>query len=422
MTTQRILVVGGGPAGLMAAGQAALQGAAVLLLEKMARPGRKLLLTGGGRCNLTNDAPLDAFIASFGPQGPFLRQALARFFSADLRAFFEELGVPSLTEPDGRVFPVSGRAEDVLEALLRWNARSGVTLQTGAAVQRLLVEGGRIAGVQVVGEDAPRPAGAVILATGGASYPGTGSSGDGYRLAEAAGHTIVPVRPALVPLETAGDVAARLQGLSLQGVSVRLWCQGKRQAAALGDVLFTHFGLSGPLVLSLSRQAVDALREGRRVSLSIDLQPGLDEGALDEHLRQELDRHGRQKLGTLLRGLLPARLAAICLEGIAVEGEKWAHQVTAAERGRLRAWLKDFRLEVSGHRPLREAQVTAGGVDTAEVDPRTMASRLVAGLYFAGEVLDVDGDSGGYNLQAAFSTGWLAGRAAVVHLQGDTHI
>ena len=239
-----------------------------------------------------------------------------------------------------------------------------------------------------------------------------GSTGDGYGLAAAAGHTIVPIRPALVPLETAGDMAAKLQGLSLRNVSVCIWVDGKKRAETFGEMLFTHFGVSGPIILSLSRRVVDALRLGQKVVLSIDFKPALDEGKLEARLLRDLNSFGRQHLRNLLKGLLPRKMIPLCLDLTGIPPDKAGHQLTALERRRLRLWLKDFRLEVTGHRPLGEAIVTAGGVDTREVEPRTMGSRLVGGLYFAGEVLDVDAESGGYNLQAAFSTGWLAGRSA----------
>jgi len=417
MTGSQVIVIGAGAAGLMAAGQAAEMGARTLLLEKMDRPGRKLRIAGKGRCNLTNVAPLSEFISHFGPNGHFLRQAFHQFFISDLVAFFEELGVRTVTERGGRVFPASGQAQDVVDALVQWTGDLSVTLRTRSPVERLLVEGDRIVGVQVsknqVSGEKPGfySADAVIVATGGASYPATGSTGDGYRLAKSVGHTIVPIRPALVPLETAGDVAPRLQGLSLRNVAVRVWVNGKKQAEAFGEMLFTHFGLSGPIILSLSRQVVDALRLGQRVILSIDLKPALDEGKLDARLLRDLDAHGKQQFRTLLKGLLPSKLISVCTDLMDIPPGKMAHQITSEERQRLRAWLKDFRLEVTGHRPFTEAIITAGGVDTREVDPRTMASRLVEGLYFAGEVLDVDADTGGYNLQAAFSTGWVAGRS-----------
>jgi len=427
MPAYQVIIVGAGAAGLMAAGQAAGSGAHTLLLEKMDRPARKLRITGQGRCNLTNVAPLSDFLDHFGPNGRFLQQAFSRFFVSDLLEFFEELGVPTVTERGGRVFPASEEANDVADALVRWAGQQGVTLRPRSPVERLLVEEGRVVGVQLsraslrAGAVGDRPersgfyrADAVVVATGGASYPATGSTGDGYRLAASAGHTIVPVRPALVPLETAGRVAARLQGLSLRNVSVRLWVDGKKVDERFGEMLFTHFGVSGPLVLSLSRLAVDALRAGRCVTLSIDLKPALDERKLDARLLRDLEAHGKQQFHTLLKGLLPQKLIPVCADLTGIPADKVAHQVTARERERLRTWLKDLRLEVTGYRPFAEAIITAGGVDTRQVDPYTMASRLVEGLYFAGEVLDVDADTGGYNLQAAFSTGWLAGRSAAV--------
>jgi len=414
VTPRRVIVVGAGASGLMAAGQAAEMGASVLLLEKMDRPGRKLRITGKGRCNLTNVAPVSDFIAHFGPSGCFLRQAFYRFFTSDLLALFEELGVPTVTERGGRVFPVSQEARDVVDALVRWVREGGVQIQTRSSVERLLIEEERVVGVKTSTDPTGRTyrADAVIVATGGASYPATGSTGDGYRLAESVGHTLVPVRPALVPLETAGDVAPRLQGLSLRNVTAQTWIAGQEQAELFGEMLFTHFGVSGPIILSLSRQIVDALRQDRRVVLSIDLKPALDGDKLDARLLRDLDAHGKRHFRTLLKGLLPSKLIPVCIDLTGIPPHKEAHQITAQERERLRTWLKDFRLEVTGHRPFSEAIITAGGVETREVDPRTMASRLVEGLYFAGEVLDVDADTGGYNLQAAFSTGWLAGRSA----------
>ncbi len=411
MAGRRVIVVGAGASGLMAAGRAAEAGAETLLLEKMSRPGRKLAITGAGRCNLTNVSPLADFIEHCGPNGRFLRQAFSQFFSSDLVDFFAARGLPTVTERGGRVFPASGSAKDVVETLSRWVAERGVKVRTLTPVKRLVVDGRRVVGVGL-----PRGrvhhADAVVLATGGASYPATGSTGDGYDLARSVGHNVVPIRPALVPLETAGRTAPELQGLGLKNVTVSVRVDGKKRAHAFGEMLFTHFGVSGPIILALSRMVVDALRWGDQVAISIDLKPALDDGELDARLLRDLAAHGRQKFGTLLKGLLPRKLIPVCAQSVGVAQDKLAHQVTAVERKRLRVWLKDFRLEVTGHRPFEEAIITAGGVDTREVDPRTMASRLVGGLYLTGEVLDVDGDTGGYNLQAAFSTGWVAGGSA----------
>jgi predicted Rossmann fold flavoprotein len=411
MTEYQVIVVGAGAAGLMAAGQAAELGANTLLLEKMSRPGRKLRITGKGRCNLTNVVALDEFLERFGPNGIFLRQAFHQFFAPDLVNFFEDLGVQTVTERGGRVFPISEKAQDVVDALVHWVRKQGVMLQTQSPVQRLLFEEGRIIGVMDSRERIYR-GGAVVIATGGASYPATGSTGDGYRLAESAGHTVVPIRPALVGLETAGGIAERLQGLSLRNAAVRLRVDGQQQADAFGEMLFTHFGVSGPMILYLSKLAVDALRAGHKVELAIDLKPALDKKKLDARLLRDLDAQGKKHFHNLLKALLPSKLIPVCVDLVGIPAHKTAHQITAKERAQLRRWLKDFRLEVTNHRPFEEAIVTAGGVALDEIDPRTMGSRLVRGLYFAGEVIDIDANTGGFNLQAAFSTGWVAGRVA----------
>lgn len=395
---------------MMAAGQAAGLGADTMLLEKETSPGRKLRITGKGRCNLTNIISLPHFIAHFGKNGRFLYQAFDRFFSPDLVDFLRTMGVDIVTERGGRVFPASEDALAVTDALLRWVKRQGVTVKTKSAVRRLLADSNGINGVEV--GNLKLDADAVIIATGGASYPATGSTGDGYRLAESVGHTIVPIRPALVPLVTSGDVAPRLQGLSLRNVQVTVRVDGRKRHEAFGEMLFTHYGLSGPIILSLSGSIVDALVMKKKVALSIDLKPALDENKLDARLLRDIDAHGKKQLNTLLQGLLPKKLIPICCDLIGIPPDRTSNQISAKERRRLRSWLKDFRFDISGHRAIKEAIVTAGGVNLREVNPRTMASLSVPGLYFAGEVLDINGDTGGYNLQAAFSTGWLAGQSA----------
>ncbi len=412
---KQLLVVGGGAAGLMAAGQAAVCGASVLVLEKMKRPGRKLCITGKGRCNLTNVAPLTEFLTHFGPSGPFLRQAFHRFFTPELLDFFEERGLVLVTERGGRVFPASGKAPEVLAVFEEWLHQCGVRITTGAPVDNLLIEEGVLVGVSSCG--GKRIAcGGLILATGGASYPATGSSGDGYRLAEQAGHRLVPVRPALVPLVTAGDCAGRMAGLQLRNILVRLFIDNKKREEAFGELAFTDFGLSGPVILTLSGRVVDALRAGQEVTLFLDLKPALDDKKLDARLLRDFETRRTESLASVLRGLLPEEMITVALEQTGMGPDRLAGGIRADERKRLRLWLKNFRLQVTGYRPLAEAIVTAGGVDTAEINPRTMESRLVQGLYFAGELLDLQADTGGYNLQAAFSTGWLAGRSAAARL------
>lgn len=407
---RRITVIGGGVAGLMAAGQAAEEGVDTLLLEKMKRPARKLCITGKGRCNITNIVELPDFIAHFGKTGRFLRQAFWRFFTPDLMDFFKALGLELVTERGGRVFPASGRALDVLEVLLQWLGRSGVQIKLSSKVDGLTMINQRITGVVSRGREIPCDA--VILATGGASFPATGSTGDGYRLAESAGHNVVPIRPALVPLETSGDAAGKMAGLNLRNINVRMLVNNKRRKEAFGEMIFTEFGVTGPVILTLSGEAVDAMRDGHKITLSIDLKPGLDEKKLDARLLRDIASRGKEQVRSFLGGLLPREMIPVCLNLTEIPPDGQASRISAKERRRLLTWLKDFRLEVTGYRPLAEAIITAGGIDTREVDPRTMESRLTKGLFIAGELLDIHADTGGYNLQAAFSTGWLAGRSA----------
>ncbi len=418
----QVVVVGGGAAGLMAAGQAAAAGAQVLLLERTARLGTKLRITGKGRCNLTNMAGLDQFLGHFaflGSEGEtrfFLRNAFARFFAPDLVAFFEMLGVATVVERGDRVFPVSNDAHQVAEALASFALRQGAQVRMQSRVADILCSGDRVQGVALHGGERVA-AEAIVVATGGASYPKTGSSGDGYRLAEKLGHTIIPIRPALVPLVIAGSEPRAMMGLSLRNVQVRLLLDGEETASDFGEMLFTHFGVSGPIILTLSGPAVALLGRGR-LEMSINLKPALSPEKLDARLLRDLDRYGKRSYRNLLKGLLPQKMIDVVVARTGIPPEKPAHQITVEERGRLRELLHDLRLTIIGHRSIDEAIVTAGGVDTREVDPRTMASRLVKGLYFAGEVLDVQADTGGYNLQAAFSTGFVAGQAAARFVAG----
>ncbi len=413
---RQVVVVGGGAAGLMAAGQAALAGAAVVLLERTRRLGTKLRITGKGRCNLTNTAGRDEFLAHFafpdrdGASHFFLRNAFARFFADDLVAFLADRGVPTVVERGGRVFPKSNDAHQVAEALVRFAREQGVQVRFRSRVAGLVRNGDTLRGVSLE-EGAPVMAGAVIVATGGASYPKTGSTGDGYRLAQEAGHRVIPVRPALVPLVVEGAEPKAMMGLSLRNVAVRLLWDGREVAHDFGEMLFTHYGVSGPIILTLSGPAVVHLGTGH-LEMAINLKPALTAEKLDARLQRDLDQFGRRSFRNLLKGLLPQKMIDVVVARSGISPDKPGHQITADERQRLRDLLQDFRLTIVGHRPLEEAIVTAGGVDTGQVDPRTMSSRLVKGLYFAGEVLNVQADTGGFNLQAAFSTGYVAGQAA----------
>ena len=409
MKARKVIVIGGGPAGLMAAGQAAEAGAETLLLEKMKRTGLKLCITGKGRCNITNIAEVSDFISHFGKTGPFLRQAFARFFNTDLMEFLTGLGLELVSERGGRVFPASGKAPDVQRALLQWNKRAGVQIKHSAPVDKILIQNERITGI--VSQGKKIPCDAVILATGGVSYPITGSTGDGYRLCESAGHTVIPVRQSLVPLVISGGVAKRMAELNLRNVNVRMLVNGKKKREQFGEIVFTEFGVTGPASLTLSGEAVDSLRSGQKVTLSLDLKPALDEKKLDARLQRDIAARGKEQINSLLRGLVPREMVPVCLDSIEMPADRPVCNISAKERKRLGAWLKDFRLEVVGYRPFAEAIITAGGIDTREVDPRTMESRKIKGLFIAGELLDIQADTGGYNLQAAFSTGWLAGRS-----------
>lgn len=404
-----VIVIGGGPAGLLAAATAAARGASVTLLERMDRPGRKLRICGKGRGNIGNTAPLDEFLTHFGKNFRFLRPALAHFFTKDTIELLHSLNVPTKEERGGRLFPESDSAQDLVDAFVRHARTQGVTIRTGCRVRSISRQGD---GFEVGFGSQSLTADRIILTTGGASYPATGSTGDGYELAKSLGHAIVPIAPALIPLVTEGDTASRLQGLSLKNVRVELRVEGKKAGEDMGEMLFTHFGLSGPLILTLSKAAVRAVDQHKKTEILIDLKPALDPAKLDARLLRDLGEHGKMHVENLLRGLMPPKLIPICLEQTRLAGDKAAHQVSAEERKRLRLWLKELRFTVRGYRPLREAIITSGGVDLTEVNPKTMQSRVCPGLFLAGEVLDMDADTGGFNLQAALSSGHLAGLSA----------
>jgi len=410
MNVYDVIVVGGGPAGLMAAGQAALNGSRTLLVEKMDQPGRKLLLTGKHRCNLTNAAAIDEALDEFNKEGRFLKQVFYRFFNQELRSFFRELGVPTVEQRGGRIFPASENARDVIDALLTWCKKAGVEILTETRVESLLIDDKRMRGILT--SRGKYTANAVILTTGGKAYPGTGSTGEGLALARLAGHTIQPLRPSLVPLITAGRVPQDLQGLSLSNILVTVYINQKPANQLFGELMFTHFGLSGPVILTLSREIVVALEEGKEVEISIDLKPALSHKTLDTRLLRDIQLMGIKQFSSLLEGLLPKKLLPVCVEQTGIPYDKKNSQITASERKALLSWLKDeFNFQIIDHKGFDNAIVTAGGVNTKEVNPQTMESKLIQGLYFGGEILDVDANTGGFNLQAAFSTGWAAGRA-----------
>ena len=404
-----VIVVGAGPAGLLAAGSAAKAGRRVLVLEKMRQEGRKLLITGKGRCNITNDAEVSEFIQHVHPNGRFLRTAFGHFFSNDILQLLHDYGVETTCERGGRHFPTSSRSADVLEALLQWVKEQKVEILCGQRVEKLLIEEQAIKGVQANGQE--YRATKVILATGGKSYPATGSNGEGYELARSAGHSIAPVRPSLVPLETDGGVAQKLQGLTLKNVRATIWINDKKSGEDFGEMIFTHFGVSGPIILTLSRTVVDALHQKNNVELSIDLKPALDEQKLDARLLRDLDESGKKRISNLFRSWLPTSMIPVFMDLLGIDPEKEGHQLSSKERRKIRNLMKDFRFKVTSHRSFKEAIITAGGIPTTEISSKTMESKLISGLYFAGEMIDLDAETGGYNLQIAYSTGWLAGRS-----------
>ena len=408
----KVIVIGGGAAGLLAGIAAAQNGAQTTIIEKMRRPGKKMLITGKGRCNITNNCDLQEIIKNIPGNGRFLNSALRRFTNQDIVQLLEDNGLPTKVERGGRVFPVSDKAVDVVDTLVKIFKDYGGRLLLDTKVKSIAAEFGKIKGV--VTEDGQRfEADAVILAAGGSSYPGTGSDGSGVKLAKAVGHSIVPLKPCLVPLESDSPYIPDLQGLSLRNIEGTVYADGKKIGAEFGEMLFTHFGVSGPIILSLSKCVAEAIAAGAQdIELHIDLKPALDKDKLDARLQRDFVQYSRKQMANGMKDLLPQRLIAPVLDEAFIDEEKFVNQLSRAERQRLVDVLKAFVVPITGTRPLAEAIVTAGGVSLKEIDPKTMESKLVKGLFIAGEVMDIDGYTGGYNLQAAFSTGYAAGTFA----------
>jgi hypothetical protein len=403
------LVVGGGAAGMMAAGTAAERGLRVCLLEKNAVLGRKLRITGKGRCNVTNRCDVRTLIASVPKNGRFLFGAVSRFAPEDTVAFFESRGLPLKTERGNRVFPVSDRAADVAECLEKYVRESGARVTRGEA-ERLLLENGAVRGVALK-DGREIPARSVAVCCGGASYPSTGSTGAGYRLARQAGHTVTPLRPSLVPLVARGRDCREMMGLSLRNVAVAVTDTALKKAVYrdFGELLFTHFGLSGPVILSASAH-MDRMAPGR-YRVSVDLKPALSPEKLDARLVRDFGLNRNREFCNSLSALLPRKMIPVAVRRSGIPPDTRCNAITREMRRGFGELLKSFEIEIEGFRPIEEAIVTSGGVSTDEIDPRTMESRLVKGLYFAGEVVDVDAYTGGFNLQIAFSTGRAAGKS-----------
>ena len=403
------IVIGGGPAGMFAAITAAEQGNRVLLLEKNDRLGKKLLITGKGRCNVTNHCDEREVLQNIPRNGRFLFSAMAAYPPVRIMAFFEKNGCPLKTERGNRVFPVSDKAQSVLDCLKDQLRRQRVTVQT-AKVKGILAENGVAVGVETDKEKIF--SNWVILATGGASYPTTGSTGDGYAMAEKLGHTIIPAEGSLVPLETEGHDCQDMQGLSLRNVGVKLLnAKGKVLYKDFGELLFTHFGVSGPTVLSAS-----AHLKGEGCVLSLDLKPALDEGKLDDRILRDLEMYQNRSMENALTDLLPRSMIPVVLRRLGIDPELQANSLKKQQRRALVELLKAFTIIISKKRPVAEAIITSGGIKVSEIDPKTMESKIVPGLYFAGEIIDCDAYTGGFNLQIAWATAYAAAMAV-----GENH-
>lgn len=405
---KQIVVIGGGAAGLMAAVIAGREGARVILLEKMNMVGKKMGITGKGRCNITNSADISDFIKNTPGNGKFLYGAYERFSNVDLLALLHEWGLKTKVERGGRVFPESDSALEVRNLFMKMLKKYNVTVHLNEAVTKIVTKDNVVTGVVTTKESYACEA--VIIATGGASYPLTGSTGDGYRLAEGVGHSITDIRPSLVPIVTEESWVKDIMGLSLRNVEVSIVFKEKVQAKMFGEMMFTHFGVTGPTILSLSHTVGKLLRKKKTASIavSINLKPALTAEVLDKRLQKDFDLYSKKQLANGMKDLLPSNLIPIIISLAKLDPAKPINQITKEERQQLCHVLQHMTLTVKGLRPVEEAIVTAGGISLKEFNPKTMESKLVKGLYGAGEVLDIDAFTGGYNLQAAFSTGYVA--------------
>lgn len=405
MTNNKVVVIGGGPAGMIACGRLSARGKKAVLIEKNGFLGKKLRITGKGRCNITNMADVEEMMENIPTNSRFLYSALYSFTNYDIIELLNSLGVPTKVERGGRVFPESDSAKDVADALKKY-AMAGDTKLVKENATGILIEDGRACGVKT--QSGIIKADSVIVATGGVSYPLTGSTGDGYQFAKSAGHTIVAPKASLVPLETCEKWTAELMGLSLKNVELTLYDGDNKLYTDFGEMLFTHFGVSGPIVLSASCH----LKNAKNPRLSIDLKPALDFVQLDKRILRDLNEAGKKHLQNSLDALLPKALIPVIIKIVGLEPHKEACNITKEERQALARTLKALPLTVTKKRPVEEAIITSGGVKVSEINPSTMESKLVKGLYFAGEVIDVDAYTGGFNLQIAYSTGYLAGENA----------
>lgn len=404
MSNYDLIIVGGGAAGLMAAAVAAEGGKRVLLLEKMEKVGRKIRITGKGRCNVTNNKSHEEFLTKVRAGAEFIKPSFEQFDNINTINFFERIGVPISIEQGGRAYPRSGDAWDIALSLEKWAKKYGAKIICNCEVERLLVKGGVCVGVVARGEEFHAPK--VVIATGGVSYPGTGSTGDGYRMAHEVGHSVVPVAPSLVPFEIAGKFIPSLAGIVLKNVTLALVVDGVERGKEMGEVEFFRFGIGGGVVFRLSRDGVEAFMDGHKVEFVLDMKPSLSIAKLLGRVSREVEAKPSLKVGELLLKLMPSKMAVVLGEMIAVDSRTAVSRVSERDMTDILTMLKNFRLPVTAHRGFKEAVVTTGGISTGEIDERTMESKVVKGLFFAGEVIDIDADTGGYNLQLAFSTAY----------------
>jgi hypothetical protein len=413
MGAEKIIVVGGGPAGMMAAIRAASLGQDVTLIEKNHFLGKKLLLSGKGRCNLTNLSDPESFLKRFSKSGQFLRDAFKKFFNQDLINFFKNRGLELKVERQLRVFPATARANSVLEVLKKELFKNKVKIIYKTQLRDIFIQDNKVKKL-LLSDGLILATNKIILATGGISFGFTGSTGEGLAIAKRLGHTITTLRPGLVPLETKQKYPKILEGLTLKNICLKFF-DGQRQILSdIGELLFTSFGISGPLVLSLSGQIVDWLNEGKYVYVEIDLKPALSVEQLNARLTREFKLNSKKTLKNVLKNLLPKRLVGIFVEIADIKPTRKVNQINREERKKLISLLKGLHLDILQARPIKEAMITRGGVSLKNINPRTMESRIIKGLYFAGEMIDVDADTGGFNFQAAFSTGYLAGESAAL--------
>jgi predicted Rossmann fold flavoprotein len=409
-----ILIIGAGAAGLIAAGRASSNGKSVLVIEKMDKAGKKLLITGKGRCNITNSNPHSEHFKHIKKNARFLKYSYSIFFNEDIVNLLENNEVKTVNERGNRIFPASQKAVDVVDALKSWNIKQNVKFLYKCKANKLIIDNNIIIGVEVNYKNNTETINCskVIVCSGGKSYPATGSTGDGYILAEQAGHKIVPVFPVLVPLETEEEIHKSLYDFTIKNASAALWVNNRKICSEFGELSFLKYGLTGPIILTLSRQIVEHINNRDKVQVIIDLKPALDDQKLDKRLLRDIESFTKKQIKDLFETLLPSAIIPPFLELLDLNENMTVSNLTAKDRKKIRLLLKNWTFNITGYRSFDEAIITAGGVCCNEVDSKTMQSKKIRGLYFAGEVLDIDADTGGYNLQVAWSTGWVAGGIA----------